>query len=741
MDWRKASVAIQERPSMQELLTAKKVRNEDDQLAIQGPVIFQMFLHYCVFMLIIFMAERLGLAPEIRFPALVPYFFLSLIATQVSRLIYTRSPLSLLPVYISFVPFLVLVVLSREVHMNVAVLWFCSLMTIKMQCGVQVAQHVMGVTILFVAVYAATVGAMTWFYTDTTGYASFRGIVLEPRIEWDQEFLIMFCLMFLGLCFWSLLRYIKSYALTVASRERRVEQLWNANNDLKKELKKIKEEKEFEEDQQIDLSSPFIKVIELLREIQSKPDTPEDVREKLEFAMKAIASSKSVNEFILSNENSALVDDQTSVWLREMLQAKKDTPEAPAPGGRPGGRMSIYDRRSASMSMQHGFPMVMAGSGSMGSGLSTGARHEPMLLINEDDIESYEIDRWDDFCLRVEPKILQSLESADTWDFDVFTLYERTNARPLFYLGYALFAKYELFREYSIDPQKFQAWLRAIESGYRSTIPYHNSTHAADVLQSMNYMLNRDALQHMLSPMDLFAALVACIIHDFDHPGKNNSYLINTDDSLAICYNDKSILENHHAAAAFQLTKNDETNIFSGVSKQVYREVREKVLALVLATDPAQHFDYLSKFKTKLSADSFDYNSESDRLTFMQIAIKCADISNPAKVRALSVEWTNRIMEEFFQQGEAERARNLPVSAFMDREQTSIPKCQVGFIDFIVKPLYEAVDSFVGFEVAMTNIGSNRDYWSQRLKQEEAETAANGGKRPPNKPLLASSSS
>lgn len=38
--------------------------------------------------------------------------------------------------------------------------------------------------------------------------------------------------------------------------------------------------------------------------------------------------------------------------------------------------------------------------------------------------------------------------------------------------------------------------------------------------------------------------------HDFDHRGTNNNFLINSKQPLAILYNDKSVLENHHAAAS-----------------------------------------------------------------------------------------------------------------------------------------------------------------------------------------------
>jgi cGMP-inhibited 3',5'-cyclic phosphodiesterase A len=40
-------------------------------------------------------------------------------------------------------------------------------------------------------------------------------------------------------------------------------------------------------------------------------------------------------------------------------------------------------------------------------------------------------------------------------------------------------------------------------------------------------------------------------MHDFEHPGYSNQFVIRTKHPLAIRYSDQSVLENHHLAAAF----------------------------------------------------------------------------------------------------------------------------------------------------------------------------------------------
>lgn len=52
-------------------------------------------------------------------------------------------------------------------------------------------------------------------------------------------------------------------------------------------------------------------------------------------------------------------------------------------------------------------------------------------------------------------------------------------------------------------------------------------------------------------PLTALAMYVAAAIHDYDHGGLNNDFLVKTDSDLALEYNDISPLENHHAASAF----------------------------------------------------------------------------------------------------------------------------------------------------------------------------------------------
>jgi hypothetical protein len=54
-------------------------------------------------------------------------------------------------------------------------------------------------------------------------------------------------------------------------------------------------------------------------------------------------------------------------------------------------------------------------------------------------------------------------------------------------------------------------------------------------------------------------------------------------------------------------------------------------------------------------------------------------------------------MAEFFLQGDMEVSMNFTLTPFFDRSdfELGIPKCQLGFIDFMVLPLYEALSQLL----------------------------------------------
>ena len=63
--------------------------------------------------------------------------------------------------------------------------------------------------------------------------------------------------------------------------------------------------------------------------------------------------------------------------------------------------------------------------------------------------------------------------------------------------------------------------------------------------------------------------------------------------------------------------------------------------------------------------------------------VHCSDLSNPTKPLDIYRQWVDRIMDEFFRQGDREREIGMEVSPMCDRYNATIEKSQVNSIIYL----------------------------------------------------------
>uniref|UniRef100_A0A8C2B4L3 High affinity cGMP-specific 3',5'-cyclic phosphodiesterase 9A n=1 Tax=Cyprinus carpio TaxID=7962 RepID=A0A8C2B4L3_CYPCA len=288
-----------------------------------------------------------------------------------------------------------------------------------------------------------------------------------------------------------------------------------------------------------------------------------------------------------------------------------------------------------------------------------------------------------------------------------------------------------LVKDFNINPITLKRWLLCIHDNYRSN-PFHNFRHCFCVTQMMYSMIYLYA-----SKMSICICYLSSVLDPVHTPSSLFCrYQINARTELAVRYNDISPLENHHCAVAFQIFSQPDCNIFANFDPEAFKQIRQGTITLILATDMARHGEILDSFRQKV--DNFDFTDEEHVTCLKMVLIKCCDISNEVRPMEVSEPWVDCLLEEYFMQSDREKAEGLPVAPFMDREKVTKPTAQIGFIKFVLIPMFETVMKLFPQieEVMVQPLRESRDRYEE-LKQiddamnekKKSENLTMGGKK------------
>uniref|UniRef100_A0AAR2JSU4 Phosphodiesterase n=1 Tax=Pygocentrus nattereri TaxID=42514 RepID=A0AAR2JSU4_PYGNA len=271
------------------------------------------------------------------------------------------------------------------------------------------------------------------------------------------------------------------------------------------------------------------------------------------------------------------------------------------------------------------------------------------------------------------PSVITVLKHVDTWSFDVFALNDASGDHALKFIFYELLTRYDLINRFKIPISALVSFVEALEVGYsKHKNPYHNLIHAADVTQTVHYLLLKSGMVHWLTELEIFAMIFAAAVHDYEHTGTTNNFHIQT--------------RYHFTVTNKQLFK---VHYFS-VSLSAFRELRALVVEMVLATDMSCHFQQIKAMKNFLQQPE-----AIDKPKALSLLLHTADISHPAKRWELHHHWTTSLLEEFFRQGDKEADLGLAFSPLCDRKSTMVAQSQIGFIDFIVEPTFTVLTDMI----------------------------------------------
>lgn len=210
-------------------------------------------------------------------------------------------------------------------------------------------------------------------------------------------------------------------------------------------------------------------------------------------------------------------------------------------------------------------------------------------------------------------------------------------------------------------------------------------------------------MELFLSELEEFALLAASLCHDIGHVGVNNPFLVETANELALRYNDKSPLENMHCSRIFEIVAQPEANILVNLARDQFKEARQHIIEVILHTDMMHHFTMVKDINVlySMNEESFPptnpdeppdpsetdlFRTSDTKKMMLNMVLHSADISNPCKPWRICRVWALAVLEEFFAQGDQEKALGIPVQMLNDRDKVNRPNSQIGFIEFIVAP-------------------------------------------------------
>lgn len=313
------------------------------------------------------------------------------------------------------------------------------------------------------------------------------------------------------------------------------------------------------------------------------------------------------------------------------------------------------------------------------------------------------------------------LKNVLSWNFDLFGFSIETSSKPLstMFLYICVQMNFESTIP-GINIHKLSSFIQEVESNYGDN-PYHNFIHGADVLHSSFNFLQTSFFQENLDPVNRFTLLFASAVHDYSHPGVSNDFLVNTGSKIATIYNDTSVLENWHTSQAFSLLKKPEYNFFENVEAPIKAIIRTDTIQAVLMTDMKRHGEHVKELQQIIEKRKSP-SELIDPKKLISYALHVSDLSHATKRFDIHMEWTRRLTNEFLAQGDKELALGMEPGALFDRRKGNMEKGQIGFIEFIILPLWINWTTVIGADDEWINqINVNKEEWRRRAGVESQE--------------------
>ncbi|KAJ2950908.1 hypothetical protein O0L34_g5277 [Tuta absoluta] len=270
----------------------------------------------------------------------------------------------------------------------------------------------------------------------------------------------------------------------------------------------------------------------------------------------------------------------------------------------------------------------------------------------------------------------------------------------------------ETFAERNFDKRQLADFSLTILKCYRPN-PYHNAEHAFCFTHTMFMILNSNP--GYFDFIETTALMLAGLCHDLDHPGYNNNFLTLIQHPLAHMYKN-SMLEYHHYFLAKKII--EDKMILHMLTPRDQQRIMEEIKYNILCTDLAIYFQVRAHLTPLIAEHAFDWTDNYHRRMLKGILMTTSDLSGCCKPFGVSKSIAEAVYEEFYDQGDNERALGFTPLSMMDRKRSiNQPAEQIQFLSVVVLPCLLLLQSIFPNTSRLTeNCRKTQEAWHEEIE-------------------------
>ncbi|KAE8744838.1 hypothetical protein FOCC_FOCC008562 [Frankliniella occidentalis] len=336
------------------------------------------------------------------------------------------------------------------------------------------------------------------------------------------------------------------------------------------------------------------------------------------------------------------------------------------------------------------------------------------------DVLSYHASASLDDARRLQRQVVPSAQKFQLHDFkfdDINMTQDETLKACL-----RMFLDLDFVNRFHIDYEVLCRWLLSVRKNYRN-VTYHNWRHAFNVAQMMFAIITATQWWKIFGDIECLALIIACLCHDLDHRGTNNSFQIKASSPLAQLYS-TSTMEHHHFDQCIMILNSQGNQILGNLSPDEYSRVIKVLEDAILSTDLAVYFRKRGAFFNLVRTSSYNWSREDHRELLRGMTMTVCDLAAITKPWDVEKRVAELVTSEFFEQGDIERKELhiTPIDIMNREKEDQLPLMQVGFIDSICLPIYESFAVLSDkLEPLVDGVRNNKQMWLQMADEDNPD--------------------